>query len=74
MPSCPHMERCALRQSIGMKAAMEVWQGFYCESNFDRCERFKLYGSGAEVPARLLPTGRLLEGADAMVAAIKRAG
>ncbi|HET6437700.1 MAG TPA: hypothetical protein VFG59_06550 [Anaeromyxobacter sp.] len=66
------MERCALRQSIGMKAAMDVWQSFYCESNYERCERFKLYGAGSEVPARLLPTGRLLEGPDAMVAAVAK--
>ena len=72
MPTCPFMQRCALRQAIGMKAALAVWQSFYCESQFARCERYKLASAGEEPPARLLPNGRLLEGSDA--APIKRAG
>jgi hypothetical protein len=64
------VERCVLRQSIGMKAALEVWQSFYCESGYVRCERFKLASNGADVPARLLPNGRLLEGQEAMIAAV----
>jgi hypothetical protein len=67
MPLCPHTERCAIRQSIGMKAALGVWQSFYCEGGFQRCERFKLATAGLEVPARLLPNGRLLEGQEAML-------
>ncbi len=76
MPSCPMSERCILRQSIGMKAALGVWQSFYCESGFIRCERFKLANNGLDVPARLLPNGRLLEGQEAMIAAAvaKRSG
>lgn len=74
MPSCPNVERCAIRQSIGMQAALRVWQSFYCEGCFARCERFKLAASGQEVPARLLPNGRLLDGPEAMIAAaVKRA-
>lgn len=72
MPTCPHIERCSLRQSIGMKAALGVWQSFYCESGFARCERYKLVSAGVDVPARLLPNGRLLEGQDAAVAAVKK--
>jgi hypothetical protein len=49
-----------------------VWQSFYCESGYERCERFKLAHSGLDVPSRLLPNGRLLEGADAMVASAAR--
>jgi hypothetical protein len=75
MPICPHVERCSLRQSIGMKAALGVWQSFYCESGFVRCERYKLAIAGVDVPARLLPNGRLLEGQDAaVVAGAKRTG
>ena len=43
--------------------------GFYCASGFERCERYKLASAGVDVPARLLPNGRLLEGKDAAVAA-----
>ncbi len=75
MAPCPFVERCAIRQSIGMKAALRVWQSFYCDGCFARCERFKLASSGQEVPARLLPNGRLLDGPEAMIAtAVKRAG
>ena len=69
MPACPMLERCMLCQSIGMKAALGVWQSFYCESFYRRCERFKLATNGLDVPARLLPNGRMLEGQEAMVVA-----
>jgi hypothetical protein len=42
-----------------MKEALRVWQSFYCESSYARCERFKLASAGMSVPVRLLPNGRL---------------
>ncbi len=69
MPTCPHVATCLLRQAIGMQAALGVWQSFYCDGGFHRCERFKLATSGLDVPARLLPNGRLLEGQEAMLVA-----
>ena len=45
-----------------MEAALRVWQSFYCEGVHARCERFRLHESGREVPSRLLPNGRLLDG------------
>jgi hypothetical protein len=66
MSACPHIESCVLRRSIGMQAALRVWQSFYCDGAYARCERYKLAASGAEVPSRLLPNGRLLEGPEAM--------
>ncbi len=75
MPTCPHVSICLLRQATGMQAALGVWQSFYCDGGFSRCERFKLAISGLDVPARLLPNGRLLEGQEAMiVAGAKRTG
>jgi hypothetical protein len=74
VPLCPNSERCALRQSIGMKAALGVWQSFYCDGGFERCERYKLATAGQDVPARLLPNGRLLDGQEAAIAAVKRTG
>jgi hypothetical protein len=44
-----------------MTAALRVWQSFYCEGCFGRCERYKLSSSGRPVPERLLPNGRLLD-------------
>jgi hypothetical protein len=54
-----------------MQAALRVWQSFYCEGHYSRCERYKLVESGVEVPARLLPNGRLLDGLEATVLAAK---
>jgi hypothetical protein len=44
-----------------MREALRVWQSFYCEGMYRRCERFKLAEAGSEVPSRLLPNGRLQE-------------
>jgi hypothetical protein len=44
-----------------MKEALRVWQSFYCEGSFLRCERFKLASAGVPVPETLLPNGRLVE-------------
>jgi hypothetical protein len=59
MPACPKTQTCALQQHIGMREALRVWESFYCEGAFTRCERFKLAAAGVEVPQRLLPNGRL---------------
>lgn len=59
--ACPDAGKCGLHKSIGMRAALNVWQSFYCEGCFSRCERFKLSQSGRTVPERLLPNGRLLD-------------
>ncbi|BDG03784.1 hypothetical protein [Anaeromyxobacter oryzae] len=64
MPGCPHLERCGLHHNLAMQAAIRVWRSFYCDGTFARCERFKLVEASADVPPRLLPNGRLLDGAD----------
>lgn len=47
-----------------MREALRVWQSFYCEGVFKRCERYKLVEAGMSVPDRLLPNGRLIDTAD----------
>jgi hypothetical protein len=42
-----------------MREALRVWQSFYCDGMYARCERFKLAEMGRAVPLRLLPNGRL---------------
>jgi hypothetical protein len=44
-----------------MKEALRVWESFYCEGVFGRCERYKLASAGQAVPDKLLPNGRLLD-------------
>ena len=61
MPTCPLLFACRLHRNVSMKEALRVWQSFYCEAAFSRCERFKLAAAGAEVPEKLLPNGRLEE-------------
>jgi hypothetical protein len=59
--SCPRQHECGLRKSIGMTAALRVWESFYCDGSFARCERHKLHAAGRSVPERLLPNGRLVD-------------
>jgi hypothetical protein len=59
---CPFSAACALAESIGMEAALHVWESFYCEGTSARCERYRLHQAGQVVPVRLLPNGRLLDG------------
>jgi hypothetical protein len=42
-----------------MKQALRVWESFYCEGAYLRCERYKLSVHGVVAPARLLPNGRI---------------
>ena len=74
MAACPLQERCALHQSIGTREALRVWESFYCEGAFSRCERFKLASAGAEVPPRLLPNGRLPDPVDDLEPAFGQGG
>lgn len=70
--ACPLQPDCKLHKSIGMTAALRVWQSFYCEGCFSRCERHKLASSGRPVPERLLPNGRLLDSATDLTSATSR--
>jgi hypothetical protein len=54
-----------------MKEALRVWQSFYCEAAFARCERYKLALAGAHVPEKLLPNGKLVDERQP-VAAVRR--
>jgi hypothetical protein len=56
--ACTHQGTCPLQTHIGMTAALRVWQSFYCEGSYTRCERYKLLEVGRAVPPDLLPNGR----------------
>ena len=70
--ACPKQPECGLHKSIGMTAALRVWQSFYCDGSFTRCERHKLAESGRPVPERLLPNGRLLDDAAELTGSTSR--
>jgi hypothetical protein len=61
MAACERIELCPLMRQFTMKSSLRVWQSYYCEGNFSRCERWKLSTRGLPVPSNLLPNGRLLE-------------
>jgi hypothetical protein len=65
---CPQLRTCNLERHVTMNA-LRVWQSFYCEGCFDRCERLKLARAGAQFPETLLPNGRFLETVDPEVLA-----
>jgi hypothetical protein len=60
--SCARVATCPLFKAFSMRSSLKVWQSYYCEGTFERCERWKLVAAGKPVPAALLPNGRLLEG------------
>ena len=70
--ACPRQEQCSLRKSVGMTAALRVWESFYCDGMHARCERFKLYACDRKVPDRLLPNGRLVDVGEGMASPLSR--
>jgi hypothetical protein len=60
MASCERIATCPLFRAFSMKSSLKVWQAYYCESNFSRCERWKLVQLKTPVPMNLLPNGRTL--------------
>jgi hypothetical protein len=70
--ACPQLDACGLSRHVATNA-LRVWQSFYCEGCFERCERFKLARTGRDVPETLLPNGRLVESVEPeILAAIGR--
>jgi len=61
MSSCPRVAACPLFARFKVKSSLKVWQAFFCEGAYDRCERYRLAVQGQQVALNLLPNGRLLE-------------
>ncbi len=58
--ACSRVTSCPLFSLFTLNATMKLWRINYCDSHFDRCERFKLSTGGAKVPPDLLPNGKRL--------------
>lgn len=43
-----------------MAGTLRIWQDNYCNSDFDRCERYVRSQRGEAVPKELMPNGRTL--------------
>ena len=59
--ACPNQTRCPLFSHFRVKASLSVWHTFYCEADFERCERYRLGAAGGRVPSTLLPNGKHLQ-------------
>jgi len=57
---CAHITSCELFPKFGMRGSLKVWTSFYCEGNFENCDRYKRSLRGEPVPPHLLPNGREL--------------
>jgi len=58
--TCPSRPGCGLAVALEVTPALRVWQTFYCESGWQRCERLKRSRAGNLVPPNLLPNGTWL--------------
>jgi hypothetical protein len=61
MQPCPRVVSCPLFAQFKVKSSLKVWQSFFCEGTFEKCERYKLVSEGKVCAPNLLPNGRLLE-------------
>jgi hypothetical protein len=57
---CPNMGGCSLFPVLGKSGFLRVWQINYCETDFGKCERYRLSTQGKHVAPTLLPNGRNL--------------
>ncbi len=57
---CSHISSCELFPKFAMRGSLKVWHSFYCEGNFENCERYKRSLRGEPVPPNLLPNGKEL--------------
>ncbi len=60
MGNCERVGACPMFPIFSKKATLGVWKTLYCESNFENCERLKLFHAHQPVPPNLLPNGRTL--------------
>ena len=61
MASCARITTCPLFKAFSMKSSLKVWQAYYCEGDFNRCERWKLVSTGQLPALNLLPNGRTID-------------
>ena len=61
MQPCPRVTTCPLFAQFQVRSSLKVWQAFFCEGDYSRCERYRLAVQGHVVAPNLLPNGRWLE-------------
>ncbi len=61
MSACVRVSTCPLFAQFRMKSSLRFWQTYYCEGDFNHCERYKMVLAKRPVPQNLLPNGKLLD-------------
>lgn len=57
---CSHVTSCELFPRFGLRGSLKVWVAFFCEGQFERCERYQRALRGEPVAPNLLPNGKEL--------------
>lgn len=57
---CSHVSTCELFPKFGLRGSLKVWNTFYCQGQFERCERYQRALRGEPVSPCLLPNGKEL--------------
>jgi len=58
---CDRATSCPLHKLFATPFAIKVWRLAYCEGDFSRCERRRLFAEGKDVPVHLLPNGKKMD-------------
>lgn len=58
---CPHKITCELFPLISGSGALNIWQNYYCDGNYESCKRYQSALNGQQIPITLLPNGRTLD-------------
>jgi hypothetical protein len=43
------------------ETVLDFWKAMFCLAQFERCERYKRFCDGKDVPPEMLPNGKTLE-------------
>jgi hypothetical protein len=62
--SCNHTAGCELFSQFTMECSLRLWRINYCDSHYERCERYKRLSQGRAVPPDMLPNGKSLRDKD----------
>ncbi|MBD3372445.1 MAG: hypothetical protein GF403_07000 [Candidatus Coatesbacteria bacterium] len=55
---CPYTANCPFFNDFHLPATGRVFKNLYCESGFERCERYRLRRRGERPSPELWPNGR----------------
>lgn len=59
--SCSHKTSCGMFPVISLSSALKIWQTFYCDGNYESCQRYQRSIAGEPVSRTLLPNGKMLD-------------